>query len=434
MIITEAELRAHWHKDRCALITVPPGSLLTPSARDFLRAHGIRVAVEGEGMLDLNRRIMATASPAAKGTSPAGRGGKPEHMTHLRGSRLVPKTHPVIAWRGQMDLFDCQLVETQATLAAVGEEELAKRLEEVVLFAQRLMAAEVREEPFPFGALCDWAADEIREMSHHPDRYFGIGHTAMSYLDGMPVALLNGLRAKAREVELYANRAFAGENGECLRPDLILALNRLSSLFYVLVCQRRAGLQREKRLPVGISGRHLHLSRPHLDSLFGRGYELSKLKDLSQPGQFAAQETVRLVGPKGKIDKVRILGPVRGDTQVEISATDSFQLGVKPAVRDSGQLDGSAALRLEGPAGAVELDRGVIVAARHIHLHPDQAAAWQLRDGQRVKVRLDSERPATFADVLVRVSPQYRGELHLDTDEANAALATGDTQAIIVGV
>ncbi len=434
MILTEIELRARWHKDKCGRITVPRGSVLTPSARDFLRAHGIELAVAGEGVVDLNNQILATAAPTPKASS-AAPGAKPEHMTHLRGARLVAKTHPVIAWRGQLDLFDCQLVAAQATLAAAGEAVLAAELEEVAQFAQRLMAAEVRDRPFAFGTLCGWSADEVRGISHHPERHFGSGHTAMSYRDGLPVALLNGLRAKAREVELYANRAF-GDDGEPPRPDILLALNRLSSLLYVLVCRQKAGQRgkNEKRLPVGVSGRHVHLSQADLEHLFGAGYTLEKQKDLSQPGQFAARETVRLEGPKGGIDSVRILGPVRGASQVEISATDCFRLGVKPIVRDSGQLEGTPPLRLVGPAGAVDLARGAIVAARHIHLHPDQAAAWQLTDGQRVKVRIDGDRPTVFADVLVRVNPAFRGELHLDTDEANAALASGDTQAIIVGV
>ncbi len=432
MLLTETELRARWHKAKCGQITVPRGSVLTPSARDFLRAHGIELAVAGEGVIDLNNRILATAAPAPP-FSPAGPGAKPEHMTHLRGARLVAKTHPVIAWRGQMDLFDCQLVEVQAALAAGGDEVLAAELEEVALFAQRLMAAEVREQPFAFGTLCGWTADEVRDISHHPDRHFGIGHTTMSYRDGLPVALLNGLRAKAREVELYANHAF-GDDGESPRPDLLLALNRLSSLLYVLVCRQKAGKREEMRLPVGVSGRHVHLSQADLERLFGAGYALQKLKELSQPGQFAAKETVRVEGPKGSIDNVRILGPVRRASQVEISATDSFRLGVRPVVRDSGQLDDTPPLRLVGPAGAVDLACGAIVAARHIHLHPDQAAAWHISDGQRVQVRIDGPRPTVFDAVLVRVHPEFRGELHLDTDEANAAMASGDTQAIIVGV
>ncbi len=431
MLITETELRAHWHKTKAATITLAPGSLLTPSARDFLRAQDIRVEIVGQGPLDLGQQPLATAR-AHKAAAAGGKGTKPEHMTHLYGGQLVAKTHPVIAWRGQLDLFDCALVETQVALAQAGEEELAEALEEVAAFARRLMVAEVRRQPAEFGDFFGWTVEEIHEMSHHPDRYFGIPHTPMSYRDGFAVARLHLLRSKAREVELYANRAFDGEGGEG-RPDIILALNRLSSLFYILICQRR-GRTGDKRLTIGVSNRHVHLSAADLEALFGKGYSLSVHKELSQPGQFAAAETVKLVGPRGAIGNVRILGPVRKKTQVEISTTDSFVLGVKPVVRDSGQLDGSAGLKLVGPRGAIELSQGVIVAARHIHLEPEQAKKWQLHDGQRVRVRIDSERPLVLGDVLVRVSPEYRGELHLDTDEANAALAKNGTQAVILGV
>ena len=202
---------------------------------------------------------------------------------------------------------------------------------------------------------------------------------------------------------------------------------------YILVCRTRSETVQEKKLPIGVSNRHVHLSAADLTSLFGSGHSLTKWKDLSQPGQFAAVETVKIAGPKGSIDNVRVLGPVRKQTQVEISATDSFQLGVKPVVRDSGQLDGSEGVRLIGPNGSVELASGVIVAARHIHMHPDQAKQWNLQDGQKVRVRVDSARPVYFEDVLVRVNPQYQGEMHLDTDEANAAMVDKNSLAVIVG-
>jgi propanediol utilization protein len=359
---------------------------------------------------------------------------KPEHMTHLHGQQLVLKTNPVIAWRGQLDLFDCALVKTQAALAAAGEQELVAQLEEVAIFAQKLMAAEVRGEAIEFTTLLGWTADQIREMSHHPDRYFGISHTHMSYNDGVVVASLHCLRSKIREVELYANRAFTGDSGECQRQDIVLALNRLSSLFYVLICKLRGEKKQDKLVPIGISNRHVHISQAHLAALFGAGYALQNKKNLSQPGQFAAQETVVLEGPKGTIGNVRILGPVRPETQVEISATDSFQLGVQPVVRDSGQHEGSSGIRLRGPKGTVEIKRGVIVAARHIHLDPTQAKEWNVSNGQRVTVKIAGERPVIFQDVLVRVSSQFRGEMHLDMDEANAALVNRDTQGIIVGV
>ena len=424
MILTESDLRSRWHKGRPTVVKVSPGSVLTPAAKDFLSAHNIQISFDGDDPVDsqsqkVNRRTIPV---------------KPEHMTHLYGRQLVEKTHPVIAWRGQMDLFDCAVVEAQVRLSAFGDESLVESLEEILRFAQRIMAAQVKQERFVFDTLCGWNAEQIRDMSHHPDRYFGVSHSTMHYGDGPVVARLNFLRAKVREVELAAARAFIDESGQCDRTDIMQALNRLSSLLYVLACRERAAGKTEKRIPIGVSNRHIHLSQPHLNKLFGSGYALTIAKDLSQPGQYAAKETVRLIGPKGSIENVRVLGPVRQETQVEISTTDSFALGVHAVVRDSGHTAGSPGLRLSGPAGEVPLNEGVIVAARHIHLHPEQAAPWGIRDGQRVKVKVESERPVIFNDVLVRVNAQFQGELHLDTDEANAAMVkTGDT-ALILGV
>ena len=430
MLISEHELRARWHKVKANTLTLPRGTVITPSARDYLRSQGVQIAYSEAA------EPAASPDPAPADSLvvlPPG-AAKPEHMTHLRGQDLIYKTHPVIAWRGQLDQLDCELVETQTLLTERGETKLAGELEEIVLLAQKLMAAEVKEQPIEFGTVLGWSAAEIRDMSHHPEKYFGIPHTTMSYLDGWVVARLNRLRAKVREVELYGSRAFTQADGSCRRTDIIQILNRLSSLFYVLVCRRRSQNKLTKTLPIGISNRHIHLSPEHLAILFGAGYSLQKHKDLSQPGQFAAKETVTLAGPKGQLEKVRILGPVRAATQVEISVTDCFQLGIKPAIRDSGQLEGSSGLAVIGPQGTVELSQGAIVAARHIHLHSDQAREWNLTDGQRVTVRVASERPATFEQVLVRVSPAFQGELHLDTDEANAAFVKADTQCVLLEV
>ncbi len=175
------------------------------------------------------------------------------------------------------------------------------------------------------------------------------------------------------------------------------------------------------QVPAGVSNRHLHVSRDDLNTLFGDGYELTPLKDLSQTGQYAAEETVTLVTRKGCIQNVRILGPVRPATQVEISRTDAFGLGVKPPVRDSGVIQRSAGLTVVGPAGAVTLQIGVILAQRHIHMSEDDAAAFGVKDKDIVKVRADGERAVVFENVLVRVRQDFVLELHLDTDEANAA-------------
>lgn len=175
------------------------------------------------------------------------------------------------------------------------------------------------------------------------------------------------------------------------------------------------------KIPVGISNRHVHISQAHLDILFGPGSFLSKERDLSQPGQYAAVQEVTLVGPKGVIQHVRILGPERKQTQVEIAISDCFVLGIQAPIRDSGQLKGSASITIVGPTGSVTLEEGCIIAARHIHMSPEDSKYFQVQDGDRVNVSVPGMRGIVFAEVLVRVHPSYRLEMHLDRDEANAA-------------
>lgn len=185
-------------------------------------------------------------------------------------------------------------------------------------------------------------------------------------------------------------------------------------------------------VPVGVSARHIHLSPEHIELLFGRGYALKEMKPLSQPGQFAAEETVAVHGPKGKFDKVRILGPARGATQLEISRTDAFTLGVGAPVRLSGQIDGTPGIRIVGPAGEVTIEKGVIVAARHIHFHTSDAAKWGIKDKQSLKVRVGGERGVVFENVIARIHETFALDMHIDTDEANAAgVKTGDMAEIV---
>lgn len=196
--------------------------------------------------------------------------------------------------------------------------------------------------------------------------------------------------------------------------------------------QLQCGKPEKPKIPLGISNRHVHLSEQDLVTLFGPGKELTKAKDLSQPGQFACEEKVTLVGPKGVLEGVRVLGPVRSKTQVEISITDSYKLGVSAPVRDSGELVGSGKITIVGPVGSVTLQEGCIVAARHIHMHVSDAARFGVTDGQRVAVKCPGERGGILYNVLIRVSEKYRLEMHLDTDEANAfALKNGDLVEIV---
>ena len=175
-------------------------------------------------------------------------------------------------------------------------------------------------------------------------------------------------------------------------------------------------------VPVGVSNRHIHLSTEDLETLFGKGYELTPIKDLSQPGQFACKETLTIVGPSLRpIENVRVLGPVRKASQVEISRTDSFTLKVKPPVRESGDIAGSAPVTIIGPRGVVTLKEGCIIANRHIHMSTDEGAQFGLSDGQYVDVEVSGERRTKFYDVQVRVHKDFRLEMHIDTDDANAA-------------
>ena len=175
-------------------------------------------------------------------------------------------------------------------------------------------------------------------------------------------------------------------------------------------------------VPIGVSNRHVHLSREHLDVLFGKGYELTKAKDLSQPGQYAANEVVTIVGPSLRpIEKVRVLGPIRPASQVEVSMTDSYVLKVKPPVRESGNIAGSAPVIIVGPKGIVELKEGCIIANRHIHMSPSDAAVFGVKDCDYVTVDVEGKRRTRWFDVQVRVHKDFRLEMHVDTDDANAA-------------
>lgn len=175
-------------------------------------------------------------------------------------------------------------------------------------------------------------------------------------------------------------------------------------------------------VPVGVSNRHIHLSAEHLEILFGKGYELTPIKDLSQPGQFACKEQLTIVGPSLRpIEGVRVLGPIRKASQVEISRTDSFTLKVKPPVRESGDIAGSAPITIIGPKGTVTLKEGCIIANRHIHMSEEEGKAFGLKDGDYVTVEVNGERRTTFYDVQVRVNKAFRLEMHIDTDDANAA-------------
>ena len=180
--------------------------------------------------------------------------------------------------------------------------------------------------------------------------------------------------------------------------------------------------QKNGGIPIGISNRHIHLSQSDLEVLFGKGYELTPIKDLSQPGQYACKELLTIVGPSMRpIENVRVLGPLRKASQVEISMTDSYVLKVKPPVRESGKIKDSAPITIIGPKGVVQLSEGCIIANRHIHMSPDEALAFGLKDGDYVDIDVNGKRKTRWFDVQVRVDKDYRLEMHVDTDDANSA-------------
>jgi acetate kinase len=179
--------------------------------------------------------------------------------------------------------------------------------------------------------------------------------------------------------------------------------------------------QKQKPFLVEVSAHHIHLTQPHVEALFGQGHQLTKHADLSQPGQYACKEQATIIGPKGRIERVRVLGPTRKLTQIEIAMTEQFKLGIHPPVRESGDIKDTPGCTLEGPAGSVKLDAGVICALRHIHMTPADALRYGVRDKSVVRVRIDGARELVFGDVLVRVDPSYALAMHIDTDEGNAA-------------
>ena len=242
---------------------------------------------------------------------------------------------------------------------------------------------------------------------------------------GVSAADARSRRASTAELTNAARAAAAGRG----RAPVVAPVGRMTHR-----PNARGGRALSIDVAIGVSNRHVHLSPAHARALLGRDAP-TQLRAISQPGQFAAVETLTLIGPAGRIEKVRVVGPARGETQVEIARSDARVLGMEVPVAASGSLAGSVGgLTLQGPSGSVTLDRGVIVAGRHLHLASTDAARWGLVDGDRLDVRCgDGVRATTFHGVLVRAGPMYATELHLDSDEANAAGVKSGDRARIVG-
>ncbi|EGT4534352.1 TPA: ethanolamine utilization phosphate acetyltransferase EutD [Clostridioides difficile] len=191
-------------------------------------------------------------------------------------------------------------------------------------------------------------------------------------------------------------------------------------------------VKKEAFIEVEASGRHVHLSREDVDKLFGEGYTLTKLKDLSQPGQYACKERVTITGPKGSIKNVVVLGPCRNETQVEISLTDGSTLGLKAPIKQSGDLEGTLSIKISTQYGEVELDKGLMVAKRHIHMTHKDAEKFNVCDKEIVEAKVMGQRPLTFDDVVIRVSDSFKTYMHIDYDEANACGYSKGTVAKII--
>jgi len=189
----------------------------------------------------------------------------------------------------------------------------------------------------------------------------------------------------------------------------------------------------KNKLPIALSNKHIHLSQKDLDILFGEGYELTKTKDLSQPGQYACEEKIDVVGPKRSIKGIRILGPVRKETQLELSVSDAVTLGIAPVIRNSGDTENTPGVKIVGPNGEVEIGHGAIVAARHIHMHTNDGIDFGVKDNDLVKIKVDGPRGLTFDNVLVRIKDDYALEMHVDIEEGNSAgVKNGDMVELII--
>ncbi len=208
-----------------------------------------------------------------------------------------------------------------------------------------------------------------------------------------------------------------GVKNGCMHMDK----EKLAAFITELVIREIKEIEKnEYTVPVGISARHVHLSQEHLEILFGKGFKLTAFKDLSQPGQFAANEKVEITGPKGSIKDVRILGPIRPHTQIELSASEARRLGIKAPVRGSGDLEGTPGITLKGPAGEVYVPYGVIIAERHIHMSEEEAQRFNLRDKDIVNVIVEGAKGGKMSNVVIRAGKSHKLDFHVDTDDANA--------------
>jgi acetate kinase len=259
---------------------------------------------------------------------------------------------------------------------------------------------------------------------------------ALQGLECMGITLDNGRNQDARADE--TNRISSDDSKVAVLvvptdEERMMAREALRSLSRSYIT-RVLDVQKQQPFLVEISAHHIHLTQEHVDALFGKEHQLTKHADLSQPGQYACKEQLTIVGPKGRIERVRILGPTRKYTQVEIAMTEQFKLGIHPPIRESGDIADTPGCVLESPTGSVNIDRGVICALRHVHMSPEDALHYGVRDKSFVRVRIEGDRELIFGDVLVRVDPSFKLAMHIDTDEGNAANVKTGAQGYIDGI
>ena len=440
--LTESDLRSGYFVRGEREFMIDPDTVLTEEAKIFANRHGLKISRRDEKLIPEPPKVIhkGTISVPRPGAAPQEvrvesalpKHGKPEHMTNLNATELVPKNDPRITFRGKLDTFQADLLMVIAKCYKYNSPKLAEYLQEAVGLLRRIMAADVKNEPLGDWTFIGLTSAELREHSHHPEKYYGLRHQPPEADMRYAALELNLLRAKSREVEMAFSNAFIlGHTVK--RKDIAELLNRLSSGLYILYCRAVHGefdgcccTQAEKpgvsetvmQVPIEVSARHVHLCKADVEKLFGPGHKLTHKRDLSQTGEFLSEERVTLRGPKGEMKNVAVLGPERSATQVELSLSDA---GVEIPLRLSGDLSGAADVTIISPSCELNAHACAIAALSHIHLTPEDAQEMGLKDKQLVSVDVDGDRPVTFRNVVVRVKPSFRKFMHIDFDEANAA-------------
>ncbi len=443
-VVTESCLRKLFLQGVPETFCLEEGQLLTPAAAQFLSERKVRLTNGSSAEVKPGGASLKVALGAAQGYVAVADGKeyavKPAHLTHLISNQLIPKNHPRIIFRGQLDRFQAEVLLFQGKVSNCGDRTLAAVLGGLLSRARAIMRADVLGETLISCVFFGLDEEEIWKRSHDPEQYYGLKHLVLSAEMDPDILALNRLRTMVREVEIAAITAFANAAG-IERIDIVQALNRLSSVIYVMMLRaalpRATGRDQASRttedivdsvmarigesghqIPVELSARHAHLSEADAQKLFGG--KLTMLRELSQPGQYLCQERVCLIGPGGRLENVAVLGPVRKHTQVEVSLTDARILDVKPPVRQSGDTAGATGIQIGTELGTVDLEEGLLIPGRHIHMRSEDASAIGISDMDFVRVRVGDVRALVFEEVLVRVNENYRLAMHIDFDEGNA--------------